>query len=210
VTSRITLDHHQTDVLAAKTTAPTIKTQAGVHSAALHQQPQSAQPNHALARRADLRDSRHQHQSRHGVRGWGGASHRPPQGLPRGKPGRLGWRLTGDVAPGAPRGRATPGRWDAPPAPACEIRQQHGITTCHTPPYRPGRWCANRSFSAGGAPPGHLPLACYKTSPPTRRDTRSRPFRPAVGQHPACAISVPLTPVNHGQQRGTVTRPDHR
>ena len=27
---------------------------------------------------------------------------------------------------------------------------------------------------------------------------------------PVCAISVPLTPVNHGQQRGTVARPDHR
>jgi hypothetical protein len=31
---------------------------------------------------------------------------------------------------------------------------------------------ASRSFSATGAPPGHLPLARYKTSPPTRRDTR--------------------------------------
>ena len=36
------------------------------------------------------------------------------------------------------------------------------------------------------------------------------PPRPAASQHPPCAISVPLTPVNHGQQRCTVTRPDHR
>jgi hypothetical protein len=35
-------------------------------------------------------------------------------------------------------------------------------------------------------------------------------LRPAAGQHPACAISVPLPPVNHGQQRYPVTRPDHR
>lgn len=69
----------------------------------------------------------------------------------------------------------------------------------------------SRSFSAGGAPPGHLPQVRYKTSPPTRRDTRSpAPARPAAGQHLARAIGVPLPPVNHGQQRGAVTRPDHR
>ncbi len=32
----------------------------------------------------------------------------------------------------------------------------------------------------------------------------------AAGLHPACAITVPLRAVNHGQQRVSVTRPDHR
>jgi hypothetical protein len=32
----------------------------------------------------------------------------------------------------------------------------------------------------------------------------------SAGQRPPCAISVPLTPVNHGQQWYPLTRPDHR
>jgi hypothetical protein len=56
-----------------------------------------------------------------------------------------------------------------------------------------GQWA--RSFIACGAPPG----ARFKTSSPMGR----QPI-------PACAISVPLRAVNHGQWRGPVTRPDHR
>jgi len=44
-----------------------------------------------------------------------------------------------------------------------------------------------------------------------RRDGIPTPYpSPAAGQHLVCAISVPLPPVNHGQQRSLVTRPDHR
>ena len=42
-----------------------------------------------------------------------GASHRPPRGLPHGAPGASSAAVGRGVAPGAPCGRAAPGRWDA-------------------------------------------------------------------------------------------------
>jgi hypothetical protein len=76
-----------------------------------------------------------------------------------------------------------------------------------------------RRSGLGGRCPGRsshavLHLAHWPRSAPRqarRRDGIPTPHpRPAASQHPACAISVPLTPVNHGQQRDPVTQPNHR
>ena len=68
-----------------------------------------------------------------------------PADLPKGyhaAPRGQAWQprpaVTRDIAPRAPRGRAAPGRQDAPLIPACKIvEQQHGITT-FGPPREPG------------------------------------------------------------------------
>jgi hypothetical protein len=73
-----------------------------------------------------------------------------------------------------------------------------------------GQGAGSMSFSHWVLHMDPCPLARYGTSPLTRRDTRL-PAPPVLRRaNTPRAISVPLPPVNPGQQRGTVTRPDHR
>jgi hypothetical protein len=75
-----------------------------------------------------------QRQARHGSGGLGVASHQPPEGyhaVPRGQAWQARLRLGGMFAPGAPRGRAMPGRRDATRLPACKINHERPAAARH-------------------------------------------------------------------------------
>ena len=91
--------------------------------------------------------------------GSGVASHRPPRGLPHGAPGAstASAAVGRGVAPGAPCGRAAPGRRDATQLPACKICDRCGEAGRETPDRESDVW--RPADTAGQSPrPKSLPI----------------------------------------------------
>jgi hypothetical protein len=101
----------------------------------------TTQTQHALAGRADLRDGRHQRQSRRGG-GWqGGASRRPPQGATTRRPGGTPGKHDRRWARMVPPGRRVVGR--------CQVDgMPHGFQRARSVPVSP-RPRRSNSESAG-------------------------------------------------------------
>jgi hypothetical protein len=119
-------------------------------------------------------------------------------GTPRYRPSAGRWVLPGTVAR-FPSSRRNTGASGGPRSGMAQDRAR--IVVGHQ-----GSGVALTGGAAGGGAPGcRRGIAAARAVNPA-----PRPSRPAAGQHPARAISVPITPVNHGHSGATVTRPDRR